>query len=65
MNQPETLIPQPELRRMFGGVSDMTIWRWRESKLLPDPIVINRRNYYRQSDIVAMQDRLAKGGADA
>lgn len=57
-NQPECLISQPELRRIFGNVSDMTLWRWRASGLLPDPIVINRRNYYRESDIVVMQSRL-------
>ena len=57
-DRPETLIAQPDLRRMLGNVSDMTIWRWRRSGLLPNPMVINRRNYYRESDIVAMQSRL-------
>lgn len=56
---PEKLIPQPELRRLFGGVSDMTLWRWRESGMLPAPIVINRRNYYRATDIADMQARMA------
>lgn len=60
MKQAETLISQPQLRRLMGGVSDMTIWRWRESGLLPAPIVIRRRNYYREADIVAAQERLAE-----
>lgn len=54
----ENLIPQPKLRRMFGGVSNMTLFRWRQNGTLPEPIVINRRNYYRESDIAAMQARL-------
>ena len=60
-NSPETLISQRELRGMFGNVSDMTIWRWRRDGLLPEPIVINRRNYFRAREIVAMQARLAAG----
>ena len=63
MNQPQTLIAQPRLREMMGGVSDMTLWRWRESGLLPAPIVINRRNYYRADDIAAMQKRMAEKSA--
>ena len=55
----ENLIPQPKLRRMFGGVSNMTLLRWRQKGTLPEPIVINRRNYYRESDIAEMQERLA------
>ena len=64
-NQPETLISQPQLRHMHGGKSDMTIWRWRKSGLLPEPIVINRRNYWRASDIAAMQKRMADQSASA
>ncbi len=60
----ERLIAQPELRRLFGGVSDMTVWRWREAGLLPAPIVIRRRNYYTESDIAEAQERL-KAGAGA
>jgi len=56
----DRLISQTQLRRLFGEISDMTIWRWRKAGLLPQPIVINRRNYYRQSDIAEMQSRLSR-----
>lgn len=56
----DRLISQPQLRRLFGEISDMTIWRWRQIGLLPQPIVINRRNFYRSSDIAAMQEKLAR-----
>lgn len=59
-NQTEQLIHQTELRRMLGGVSDMTLYRWREAGTLPQPIVIHRRNYYRRSEIDAMIDRLSE-----
>jgi predicted DNA-binding transcriptional regulator AlpA len=59
MSQPETLIAQPRLRQILGGISDMTIWRWRKDGLLPAPIVIRRRNYWRSDDIAAVQKRLA------
>lgn len=55
----DRLISQPQLRRLFGDISDMTIWRWRQSGLLPQPIVINRRNFYRASEIAEMQEKLA------
>lgn len=57
--QPERLIPQPELRQLFGNVSDMTIWRWRKAGLLPKPVVIRRRNYYREREIAELQASLA------
>lgn len=59
MQSPEALISQPELRRLFSGVSDMTVWRWRKNGILPEPIVINRRNFYRETDIAEMQQRFA------
>ena len=55
----DRLISQPQLRHLFGQISDMTIWRWRKSGILPDPIVINRRNYFRATDIADMQARMA------
>lgn len=61
----DQLISQPQLRGLFGEISDMTIWRWRQNGLLPQPIVINRRNYYRQSDIAEMQSRLSPKSGEA
>lgn len=63
MSQPETLIAQPKLRQIMGGISDMTVWRWREAGLLPAPIVIRRRNYYRADDVAALQERLVSESA--
>lgn len=60
MSHPETLIAQPKLRQIMGGISDMTVWRWRKDGLLPAPIVIRKRNYYRADDVTELQKRLVK-----
>jgi hypothetical protein len=45
------LLSQREVKRRMGNVSSMTIYRWRQSGMLPAPIVMNRRNYWRAADI--------------
>lgn len=59
-SDPEALISQPELQRLAGGVSAMTIWRWRKKGILPPPLVIERRNYWRRQ--VALAALHAAGG---
>lgn len=54
----DRLITDSELRRITGGVSAMTIWRWRKAGMLPPAIVINHRNYSRQSVINEVLARL-------
>jgi hypothetical protein len=43
----------PELRRRYGGVSAMTLWRWRQAGLLPQPTNFNGRNYTAEPDVLA------------
>lgn len=47
----DPLIHDSELRRIAGGISCMTIWRWRKAGILPPALVINGRNYSRKSVI--------------
>lgn len=54
----DPLIPDPQLRRIAGGCSPMTIWRWRKAGLLPPAIRINGRNFTRQSVLDASLARL-------
>lgn len=52
------LIAAPKARREYlGEISAMTEFRWRESGLLPEPIRINRRCYYREQDLLAFQQK--------
>ena len=65
MAQLDALISQPQLRQIMGGVSDTTIWRWRNCGMLPEPVAINGRNYFRESEVKALQERLfAKNRSD-
>lgn len=49
----DPLISDPELRRIAGGITPMTVWRWRKAGILPPPLVLNRRNYSRKSEVDA------------
>jgi predicted DNA-binding transcriptional regulator AlpA len=39
------------------GISDMTLWRWlKDSKLgFPRPVVINRRRYFYEAELIAWE----------
>lgn len=66
MQSEHKLVPAPKARReYFGGISAMCEWRWRQSGLLPEPIKINGRCYYRESDLIAVQQRAANRGEAA
>jgi predicted DNA-binding transcriptional regulator AlpA len=52
MNRPE-YVPAPVARREILGVSEMTIWRWRQDPSLgfPSPVRIRSRLYYRADEL--------------
>jgi len=55
----DPLVSSTTLRRELGNVSDVTIWRWTKSGVLPQPVKINKRNYWPASVV----DRLKSGNA--
>lgn len=57
MEHPDELIQAAEVRRIFGGISDMSLWRWLDNPDLnfPRPIFISRRRFWRKSEIAAWQ----------
>lgn len=59
----DPLLPQKQVKRMFGDPSDMTMWRHRQRGILPGPIKINGRNYWRRS--IAEQALAAAIGGNA
>lgn len=61
------LMTANEVRDTFGGVSDMTLWRWLESEQLgfPKPLYIQRRRFWRASDIEAFVAKQAASGNSA
>ena len=56
----DALITSVTARELAGGISAMTLWRWRKAGLIPDPIAIRGRNYWRRSPFVAA---LARAGS--
>ena len=63
--KPEQLISDTDLRRIFGNVSAMTIWRWRDAGILPPPVKIRKRNYTRASVVAEAQERLMGRAGEA
>ena len=61
------LMTANEVRELFGGISDMTVWRWLQSEQLgfPKPIHIQRRRFWRASDIEAFVAKQAASGNSA
>jgi predicted DNA-binding transcriptional regulator AlpA len=49
----ETLMTAAQVRAEFGGISDMTLWRWLKDEELdfPQPIVINGRRYFYEQKV--------------
>lgn len=58
---PTTYLTSAELRRIFGGVCQMTIWRWLRDETLefPKPTIIRGRRYWDSAEIAAFRQRPA------
>lgn len=54
---PEDLITATRVRRRFGNISDMTLWRWLGDTRIafPRPLYIGQRRYWRLSDLAAWE----------
>ena len=46
-----TLIRSFTVKEGFGGISDMTLWRWIKYRGFPAPTKLNGRNYWNPSQI--------------
>lgn len=49
----DNLIDASRVRALCGNVSDMTIRRWIARGILPSPMHIERRRYWRRGDVLA------------
>lgn len=56
----DELIDSAEAQRLVGGRSKMTLWRWARDGIIPEPITIRRRNYWRRGEFLRA---LAKAAA--
>jgi predicted DNA-binding transcriptional regulator AlpA len=48
------LIGVADVRKMFGDISDMTLWRWLNDVDLefPKPIYVQRRRFWREAELI-------------
>ena len=59
-HETDSLETAAQFRAALGGVSEMTIWRWRQKfPDFPEAIVICGRNYYRPAERVAFVEARA------
>ena len=47
----------PQVRRRYGGISDMALWRWLHHPTMgfPKPTVINSKRYFRLAEVEAFE----------
>ena len=45
------LVRSDTVKASFGGISDMTLWRWIQHRNFPKPTKLNGRNYWSPTDI--------------
>lgn len=63
--QPDkTFLPAAAVRARYG-VSDMSLWRWLHASEMgfPEPLRINRRRFWKLSDLEAFEARQAAKAA--
>jgi predicted DNA-binding transcriptional regulator AlpA len=46
-----TLVQADEVRAIFGGVSDVWLWRHMKDGTIPRPIIIGNRRFWRRDEI--------------
>lgn len=63
----DPLITSGTARALAGGVASMTLWRWRKAGIIPEPIVIRGRNYFRRGEFLSALAAAGStpGGQDA
>jgi predicted DNA-binding transcriptional regulator AlpA len=49
----DALITAPEARRLAGGISDMSLWRWIRDGVVPPPRIIRARRYWPRGEFLA------------
>jgi hypothetical protein len=56
------LLGAPQVRRRYGGISDMCLWRWlRDPNLdFPRPLIIRKRRYWQTGKLKAWERAQAR-----
>ncbi|WP_417264553.1 helix-turn-helix transcriptional regulator [Celeribacter sp.] len=61
------LMSAKEVRAIFGGISDMSLWRWLQDEQMgfPAPIYIAKRRFFREVEIMAFIEKQAAQSGSA
>lgn len=64
MDNSENYLTAPQVRKRYS-VTDMSLWRWQKNPDLgfPTPLVINRRRYWREHDLIEWERKQAARAA--
>lgn len=57
---PDALINSATAKTIAGGVCDMTVWRWIRAGIIPQPLKIRGRNFWRRGDFIAALEAAAE-----
>lgn len=65
MSNSKKFLTANQVRDRFGGISDMSLWRWlKDPKLnFPQPTYINKRRFFDEASIAAWEAEQAVRGA--
>lgn len=59
---PTDLLNSATVRRILGGISEMSLWRWSSTRNFPRPdLIIARRKFWRRSTIERWVDSQIAG----
>lgn len=61
----DQLLPAAAVRKELGGISAVTLWRWETKGVLPPPLKIEGRKYWRRSAIEGFKDAASAPGGVA
>jgi hypothetical protein len=61
MDKDEVFLPAAQVKRRYGDITDMTLWRWLHDKALgfPQPAEIAGRRYWRLSELQRFEAQCA------
>ncbi|MCK7578247.1 MAG: hypothetical protein MZV65_22585 [Chromatiales bacterium] len=57
----DALISSAEAQRLAGNVSSMTMYRWQKLGIIPAPIKIRSRNYWKRGEFLDALERASSG----
>ncbi len=58
----DTLVASTDVRREFGNITDVTLWRWERDGVIPPALRIRGRKFWRRSTLERLKAEASKPG---